>query len=273
MMQKIIETEGPNAVIKGKYGYTVYNKNDKYIGQSLEKYGEYCEFEVDIFKQLCKPGDIVIDAGANAGAHTLVLSQLVGPQGRVYAFEPQRIIFQLLCANMALNSITNVECFHAGIADENGYIRLPDIRYDVPGNFGALEIEKYDMSGTKVPLVKLDDFLEINQLKFIKIDVEGMENKVLAGAKNLITKYQPTLYVENNRPEKSKELLELIWSYGYKAYWHITYLYNKNNYAKDTENIYGRTISENMICLPKNSKIKIKDLQEVTLNTLAPKLN
>jgi len=79
-MQKIIDTDGFNAVVKAKYGYVVYNKNDIYIGKAIEKYGEFSEAEAVLFKQICKPDDLVIEVGANIGTHTQLLSQLVQSQ-------------------------------------------------------------------------------------------------------------------------------------------------------------------------------------------------
>jgi hypothetical protein len=87
-----------------RYGTLLYNINDRYIGQALDLYGEYSEGEVVLFRRIVRPGDIVLDVGANLGAHTIFFSTAVGPRGAVLAFEPQRLVFQALCANMALNS-------------------------------------------------------------------------------------------------------------------------------------------------------------------------
>ena len=125
-LPKIINDEHFNAVVKGKYGYVVFNKNDRFIGQSIEKYGDYCEHEVALFKQICHPGNVVIDVGASIGPHTLALSRLVGNGGRVYAFEPQRIVFQTLCANIALNSITNVELLAQTLKDQHRHPLFQD---------------------------------------------------------------------------------------------------------------------------------------------------
>src|SRR5205807_114456 len=62
----------------------------------------------------------VIDAGANIGSHALAFSKFVGRHGRVYAFEPQRLVYQLLAANLAANGITNVYSFPKGLASKPG---------------------------------------------------------------------------------------------------------------------------------------------------------
>lgn len=90
---------------------------------------------------------------------------------------------------------------------------------------------KIQKNGTTVNRQKLDNFLnKIDRLKLLKIDVEGMEILVIKGAKELIDKFRPIIYVENDRQEHSKELIELLWSLDYKMYWHLPKLYNKSNF-------------------------------------------
>ena len=257
----LINTDkGFNAVIKGKEGYITYNKNDLYIGKAIEKYGEFSELEVKIFESLCHPGDVVIDVGANIGTHTLVFSRLVGPTGRVYAYEPQRIIFQTLCANLALNSITNVECMQQGLSNEGGHLTIPEIDYYQEENFGGIEINKFT-TGSKVEVVKLDSLMGLPKLNFLKIDAEGMEHNVISGALEIITQYRPILYVENDRLEKSKALIELINTLDYRIFWHQPPLYNEHNYAGDSENLWPGLISINMLCIHCSVKTNIDFLE------------
>ena len=261
-INKVINENGFNSVIKGKYGYILYNRNDIYIGKAIEKYGEYSEAETLIFKQLCQNGDFVVEVGANIGTHTLVLSQIVGKTGRIYAFEPQRIIFQALCANMALNSIINTECFPFAVSSFDGFIKIPEIRYDIEGNFGGVEVDKFK-EGLKTQVVKLDDFLDLKYLKLLKIDVEGMESSVIEGAREIIKKFKPVLYVENDRIEKSKNLIEQIKSLDYKLFWHLPPLFNKNNFANCKDNIFSDIVSVNMLCFHNSLDIKIDGFMEI----------
>lgn len=270
MLKKIIDTKGFNAVVKGRYGYIIFNKNDLYVGKAVEKYGEYSEHEVKLFRRLCREGSIVVEIGANIGTHTIALSEIVGKTGRVYAYEPQRIVFQTLCANIALNSLENVECFQTAVSDENGFLFLPDIRYDIVGNFGGVEVEESG-DGHKVAVSRLDDLLDIPRLDFLKIDVEGMEQKVIKGAQNLLEKYHPILYVENDRPEKSKNLIEFIRSLDYRLFWHSPPLFNKDNFAGETENIYPGIVSLNMLCVYKSGNIT--GLREITDSDFHPWAN
>src|SRR5262245_48257434 len=81
-----------------RHGPMLFPRGDMFIGRSLELYGEWSEGEVTLFSNLVVAGDNVVEAGANIGTHTLALSRLVGPQGKVWALEPQQLVFQMLCA-------------------------------------------------------------------------------------------------------------------------------------------------------------------------------
>ena len=111
--KEFISLGGFNDQIKMRDGWMVYNKNDTYIGKSIKEYGEWSQGEIDFCKQILNPSDIVIEVGSNIGSHTLALSKIVN-QGVVYAFEPQNVVFQNLCANISINSRTIVllpDCF------------------------------------------------------------------------------------------------------------------------------------------------------------------
>ena len=249
MLPLLAETAGFNALVLAKHGLMLFNKNDTYIGRSIGKYGEFSEGEIAIFDQLCRPGDIVVEVGANIGTHTLPIAKMVGVAGRVHAFEPQRIVFQTLCANMALNSVTHVECHHAALSKEPGTVHIPDLTYDQEENFGGVEVSRFG-EGIPVPMMRMDDALDMPRCRLIKIDVEGMEHDVIRGATSLIARHRPILYVENDRLEKSAALIELIESFGYHLYWHTPPMFNPQNHAHDHENIFPGIFSVNMVCIP-----------------------
>jgi len=244
-----------------KYGLVLYNVNDHYVGRSFELYGEFSEGEVELFKQVIRPGDAVLDIGANIGAHTLVFARLVGEQGSVWAFEPQRVPFQTLCANMALNNISNARCFNLAVGDEPSAIHVPHIDPRQHGNFGGVGLGKFE-HGDLIRVVRLDD-LEIPHCRFMKIDVEGMELGVIRGATDLLERLRPAMYVENDRKEHSEELIRYIDSLGYTMYWHRPPLYNRKNVLGNKENVFEGLVSVNMLCLHKDTKQVISGLKQV----------
>jgi FkbM family methyltransferase len=251
-----------NRLVRARHGLTLYNKHDRYIGRSLELYGEFSQLEVELFEQIVRPGWHVVEAGSNIGVHTVPLARLVGSTGQVHAFEPQRLVFQTLCANVTLSGVANVHCHHAAVGETAGEIVVPPIDYRQENNFGGLGLGEFQ-KGENVPLVTIDG-LNLPALHFLKADVEGMELAVIRGARSTIEKYRPILYVENDRPEKSAELVRQIRDLGYKLYWHRPPLFHAGNYFENEVNAFGSVASLNMLCVHSSVKANISGLKDVT---------
>jgi FkbM family methyltransferase len=241
-----------NRVKECRSGTMLYNVNDIYIGRSLELYGEWSKDETDLFKQVIRPGMAVVEVGANIGAHTVFLAQAVWPAGWVLAFEPQRIVFQTLCANLALNSIINVDARQVAVGDANGTLLVPMFDFSKENNFGGVWLGTHT-KGEPVPVVTLDS-LNLIRCDFLKIDVEGMEKQALDGAVATIARFKPVMYVENDRPDKSAELIRAIDALGYQMFWHMAPLFRADNHAGNPQNVFGDVVSANMFCIPKDSR-------------------
>ena len=128
------------ALIAGRDDYFLVNRNDFYLGHALETYGEYCASEALFLRRLVQRGDHVIEVGANIGTHTVGLAKHVGPEGKVFAFEPQRACFALLQAQIALNLLDNIHAFNEGLGAQRGDLSMPVPDYLKPGNFGAVSL-------------------------------------------------------------------------------------------------------------------------------------
>ena len=240
-----------------RYGPMIYLPADQYIGQALDLYGEFSEGEAFFFRFLVKPDWTVLDIGANHGAHTIALAKNVKT---IHAFEPQRILFQILCANVTLNALTNVYTHQVAVGRTLGTINVPTLDYAKAANFGALAMG--GTGGEQVPLVTIDS-LHLPECHFIKLDVEGMEGDAIAGAKETLRRLQPIIYLENDRPEKSAALIAQLFALGYRLYWHLPHYFNRNNYFKVAENVFGGTISVNMLGVHKSQQQQI-NLREVS---------
>lgn len=227
-------------------GLFIYNVNDRFIGQSLDKYGEWSESEMRFLGQFVSEGMTVLDIGANIGTHTVYFAQRVGPTGSVLAFEPQLVVYQILNGNIAINGLSNVRALNAAVGRENGRVKIPTIDPTTLRNFGAVAIGR---EGSEVACYAIDG-LPMTSLHFVKIDVEGYELEVLKGAKNTIERFRPILFVENNS-DKSPELITHVRQMGYRGFWQIGPHYDPDNYFKNKENIFeGYVPVANIICFP-----------------------
>lgn len=245
----VLRTAGYNMVVKGRHGYFVCNPGDKIVGRSLARYGEYSETEVSLFARVVAPRDIVVDAGAHLGAFAVPLARIVGPTGRVHAFEALRPLYYSLCANAALNSLPQLECHNAVLGEGGRTMPVPDVQYDREFDFAGIDFHRFK-EGYERPVEALDAVLDTKSLALIKIDVNGMEREVVQGARKLIAKFKPVLYVANGRPKYSPALVSELRSLGYRCYWHIVPLFHPDNFAGVAENIFGTLGSINMVCVP-----------------------
>lgn len=167
----------------------------------------------------------VVDVGANIGTFALPGSQMVS-NGKLYAFEPQRQIFQMMCGNMALNSIDNVFAERLAIGMINGPITIPKINYYHPSSFGSIGLtgefcddvgQDLDFgNGEIIRQTRLDDYFGTQRIDFLKIDVEGMEQDVLEGARKIIARDRPMMYIEfYKQHNQAADLKQLISDLGY----------------------------------------------------------
>lgn len=259
---KLLNTAGYNQVAEARDGHFLYNQNDFYIGKAIARYGEFSGLELEMLTRLCAPGDIVIEVGANIGALSVPLARHLGPQGRLLCFEPQRLVFQTLCANVALNSLQNVDCHWAALGTREGTITVPEPDPTRTNNFGGVTLVGAAF-GRPVTCHMLDRFINLPGVRLVKIDVEGMEADVLNGGRDFISKFKPRLYLENDRADKSEALLRLLDGLGYRMFWHTPPLFNPSNPYGESENVFGDVVSVNMVCIHRDQVVPVEGLEEV----------
>lgn len=275
MLPNLLPVPGFNQLVHGRHGVVLCNANDIVVAQSILHYGEYFESEVAVFRDFVRPGMHVADIGANIGTHTLALARLTGPSGWVYAFEAQRLAFQTLCANMALNSITHVDCEHLAVDATNGHILVEDLDPGTRANFGALSLGS-SAAGTSVRSVALDTYLSGRPLHFLKADVQGMEEACLRGAAETLRRDKTVLYLENDQPEKSEALLGCLRALDYDVWWHLPLFFNPANHAQEARQIYATGYTDgggpflscigfaiNILCIPRSRGTAIPALYKV----------
>lgn len=183
-------------IIDTKAGrYIAMSRNDL-IASFLEKNGHWEEHIVQMLQAFIKHlGGDLVDIGANMGAVAIPVAVMF-PESRVYCFEAQRIVYQQLCGNAVLNQAYNVYPYHLAIGapeDAGTMIDVPFPDYARDTNIGSIslddrvnkaeefEFDRYEKV-TQMPL----DSLGLTNIGVVKIDVEGMELKVLQGMKEML---------------------------------------------------------------------------------------
>lgn len=201
------------AIVPTLYGHMLINRYDIDQSNALFKTGGAPEHGEILL--LCRILDLLpdtgrkvfVDVGANTGTHTLGVAKHLGQNGTVHSFEPQRLMFQMICGSAALNSMTNIHCHNVAVGAEMGRIEVPQYDYFQPLNFGSIEFGREqkeplhqqrgnDPDRTEhVPRITIDSF-GFPALHLMKVDTEGMEFEVLAGAAETIARCAPVMFLE-----------------------------------------------------------------------------
>ena len=161
----------------------------------------YEEEELDYLRTIIPPRVNVADAGANVGNHAIFFSQVCRAE-RVFAFEANPAAIELLKKNVAVNSAA-VDLSQVGVAlgGRDGFVdKLPNMQTN---NMGSTSFAP-SPSPTAYPMTTLDSALNDRPIDFLKIDVEGMEFEVMAGAMTTIHRHRPILFVEVRRHELAR---------------------------------------------------------------------
>jgi FkbM family methyltransferase len=161
-------------------------EGDTHISKWVEDEGrlDHDQYALPIILEHIKDGDVVVDAGAFIGDHTIAYAKAVGSNGTVMAFEPNPAAYECLVHNCP-----NVFAFNFGLGDKSEELKLA-----IDINAGASHVG----DGDQVIKVRQLDSIPFKRLDFIKIDVEGFELMALHGAKKTIEAHRPAMWIEIN---------------------------------------------------------------------------
>jgi FkbM family methyltransferase len=133
------------------------NPYDTYVGKSLEVYGEWSYGEVELFSKLLRPDSNVVEIGANIGAHTVFIARDICLSGLVYAFEPRRLLFLMLCANVTLNGISNVHAFQRAAGSKRLPFERAFLAGNQPSNLGGYPLGTLPGDSESIELFMIDE--------------------------------------------------------------------------------------------------------------------
>lgn len=242
-----------------KLRWGIFNLIEGDMISSIADYtGEWSDVEIELLGGILAEDSNVVEVGSNIGLHSVPLASFI-PKGKLICFEPQRLIFQQLCCNLALNNITNAYSYRLGVGHKKQEIQIESTDYAQPWNYGSFSLEKgfssegdfgSQVSQEVLTVVSLDSFADVkslDRLDLLKINAEGMENSVLQGAKKTIKRLRPIIFTEFHQTN-ADELLTTLHGLGYKTFWAITKRYQEGNFYQAKPQELG--LDANLLGIP-----------------------
>lgn len=218
--------------------------NSDHIGNFVRSHGVWGAKEVSIARVFIRGRrDLnVIDVGANLGGFTIpVGKELAKNNGRVYSFEPQRVVFQQLCANVFINRLDNVYAYNLALGEDSKKLEIPELDFQKSGNIGGFSIDSEirkklctdALNGSTFSNVETEQVYVVEQksldrmdfgfdIHLIKADIEGSELEFFRGAVNKIkqSNFPPIIFeLWEGRiwyEEKAKHTKEILMNWGYR---------------------------------------------------------
>jgi FkbM family methyltransferase len=184
------------------FGRLWVDSRDGVVAYQLMKRGSWEPRETERLLELVRPGQRVVEIGANIGYHTVQLARAAGAAGRVHAFEPDPTNRGILLRNVAEHRLESIVDVHAAaVSDREGRAALVRHGHNMGGHSLIASNVDSAVETVSVATATLDDILAHETVDLIKIDAEGAEPAILAGARQTIARERPILFME-------------IWPYG-----------------------------------------------------------
>jgi FkbM family methyltransferase len=201
-------------IIESPFGNFLINEYDV-IGNYLKHTKGWELHLYELYSRMINKDSICIDAGANLGFHTIQFGKLAK---RVYAFEPQPLVYNQLCANVLFNGLDDIiEPHRLALGDKDDIKQMWKIENEDFGNglynWGGRGIEhEYATHNNTEEIRKFDqvktitlDSLNLQECDLLKIDIQGYEYYAFLGAENLLATYKPIIFLENSLIKDNKE--------------------------------------------------------------------
>lgn len=162
------------------------NPDDSIITDSLVS-GDYETMELHLLEKLIRPGDVILDIGANIGLYSIYCAKATGAAGHVYCFEPEPVNFSFLKRNISLNKLSNITPSDTAVSSQEGEHTF----YLNPLNKGdhRLHGDEAHTSTITVRTITIDGYLKgrTEKVDLIKMDIQGAEMQALLGMKEILS--------------------------------------------------------------------------------------
>ena len=189
-----IGSDLPEITVTTAHGFRFRCNPGDWLGQHVYVTGSWEEGTTDLVPALLGDGAVAVDVGANVGYFTLLMARCVGKRGRVHAFEPMPGASARLRQHVEMNGFTNVVVHDEAVSDQPGVGRLFP---GPPDHTSVASLQpRADAVGLDVRCTALDEEFGTERVQLLKIDSEGFEPQVIAGARRLMARGVPYVIAE-----------------------------------------------------------------------------
>ncbi len=178
------------------FPFAVHATGDLHVSAAIRDTGRWEPFATRILWSLLRPGDGVLDIGANIGWYASVLGRAVGNGGYVHSFEPDPANAALLRKNVDHSELSHVTVHLGALADRQGTMHLALSEANLGDHRLVSDDAQHNRRSVEVPVNRLDDVIvsehiDLERLRVVKIDTQGAEVMILNGAQNLLANLHP----------------------------------------------------------------------------------
>lgn len=236
----------------------------EYIQSLLFLFNSFEPETILLFEKLITPNQYIFDVGANIGYLSLHFSNLTGPKGQVFSFEPEMKNFGKLEQNIQINQLSNIKTFKIALSNINSTLKLYHSSDNNLGSHSLMHSDLLSNTFEEVPAIRFDDFVksnDISKIDVIKIDVEGAETEVIEGMYDSIIQFKPNLIIElNDRVQRSRNsTADLLKEYICNTFGYICYKISSKGLLLEYEPVSLNAI-ENAVFVHKTKISSIKHL-------------
>ncbi len=262
-------------LLENKYNEKYLAYTDDQIGHWIKHSDRFSPTEIIFLEKYINENDNIIEGGANIGSHVIPLANK-NKKGKYFCFEPQEDIFDILKININLNNCKNVIAYNYGLGlkEEVIHYKISENRHNF--NKGGFMIPKnkdsdYDAKLIIKNIYDNENINNLENLKLIKLDIQGFEYNVLLTLINIIFKFKPILFIGYN-DDTFNDLIILIKNLNYNIYYFNT-LTSQYNQCKNINDDSIKQCDVNLVCFHKDSLINIPNYLKEVLNETLPNKN
>jgi FkbM family methyltransferase len=238
---------GLSDVTYTRHGFTQYFPEHSPEGCSLRVYGEYLKSQLDLMHVLIGQKSVALDIRPGIGAHTIELSRLVGPEGHVLAYEPDKRKHRVLRRNVAANGLPNVTAFKRDVGAACW-----------PGTVSTEADEDCLITGAVASAdgaVDTIDSLRLPRLDLVKISDGSVVDDVLAGANETLWRCRPCLFTSVDDSASAGRVAARMRTFGYRSWLHRAPVFNSENFNLTDRDLFQGATALAVVAVPEETDL------------------